>query len=180
MTGAVHAKKSVIFLQLWALGRAAEPDVLKEEGDLPFVSSGNIKLRGQTATPRPLTIEEIKKYVGNYATAALNAIKAGFDGVEIHSANGTRPLAVGVTLHPNATQATSSISSSRVSLIIESINMEARLKIGLDLPSRSWTLLPKPSVRIGLGFDLAPGANMEVGLVSRRYMQQFLCLSRYA
>jgi NADPH2 dehydrogenase len=89
VTDAVHAKQSFIFTQLWALGRAADPDVLTEEGGFPFVSSGNIKLSEGTATPRPLTVEEIKKYVNYYATAAMNAIKAGFDGVEIHGANGT-------------------------------------------------------------------------------------------
>lgn len=75
-------------MQLWALGRAAEPNVLTEEGDFPYVSSGNVKLSGKTASPRPLTVEEIRKYVGYYVTAALNAMKAGFDGVELHGANG--------------------------------------------------------------------------------------------
>jgi len=89
VTDAVHAKKSFIFLQLWALGRAADANVLAKEGDFPYVSSGNIQLSGTTATPRPLTVEEIKKYVGYYVTAALNAMRAGFDGVEVHAANGS-------------------------------------------------------------------------------------------
>lgn len=90
MTKAVHDNGSFIFLQLWALGRAAKPDVLKSEGDYPFVSAGNIPIKSNAAlgTPKPLSLEDIKRYHGHYATAAKNAILAGFDGVEIHGANG--------------------------------------------------------------------------------------------
>ncbi|KAJ7869138.1 hypothetical protein B0H14DRAFT_3440840 [Mycena olivaceomarginata] len=89
ITDAVHAKGSYIYLQLWALGRAAEVAVLEEEG-LPnaYVSASNVPIAGQPA-PRPLTVDEIQEYVQLYATAASNAVhKAGFDGVEIHAANG--------------------------------------------------------------------------------------------
>jgi hypothetical protein len=152
-------------MQLWALGRAADPDVLTEEGGFPVVSSGNIKLSEGKATPQPLTIEEIKEYIGYYATAATNAIKAGFDGVEIHGANGTPHfLSRGASYSNHQNQATSSTSSSKVSLTIGPTNMEAQLKIGLDLPSRSSTLSPRPSVRIGLQFDSAPGVCSRVGL----------------
>ncbi|KAL0576602.1 hypothetical protein V5O48_005395 [Marasmius crinis-equi] len=83
----VHAKGSYIFLQLWALGRAAEPEVLKAEGH-PYVSASNLPMSGRTP-PRPLTIDEIKEYAQLYAQAAINAVhKAGFDGVEVHGANG--------------------------------------------------------------------------------------------
>ncbi|KAI0063310.1 NADH:flavin oxidoreductase/NADH oxidase [Artomyces pyxidatus] len=88
ITDAVHAKGSFIYLQLWALGRAAKPSVLKQEG-LDFVSAGNIPTDPAGEAPRPLTIPEIKEYVQLYGTAASNAVhKAGFDGVEIHGANG--------------------------------------------------------------------------------------------
>ncbi|KZO98344.1 putative NADPH2 dehydrogenase chain OYE2 [Calocera viscosa TUFC12733] len=86
ITDAVHAKGSFIYLQLWALGRAADPGVLKEYG-VDVVSSSNLPIKDH-AIPRPLTQEEIKKYVGHYVTAAKNAVEAGFDGVEIHCANG--------------------------------------------------------------------------------------------
>ncbi|KAJ7696759.1 hypothetical protein B0H17DRAFT_1158567 [Mycena rosella] len=87
VTDRVHAKGSYIYLQLWALGRAAEADALAQE-DLPFVSASEVPIEGKPA-PRPLTVEEIQEYVQLYATAASNAVhKAGFDGVEIHSANG--------------------------------------------------------------------------------------------
>jgi NADPH2 dehydrogenase len=61
---------------------------LKKEGEYPYVSSSDVKMSYKKVPPRPLTKEEITKYVGLYATAAENAIQAGFDGVEIHGANG--------------------------------------------------------------------------------------------
>ncbi|KAJ7620215.1 NADH:flavin oxidoreductase/NADH oxidase [Roridomyces roridus] len=88
VTEAVHARGSFIYLQLWAMGRAAEAPVLAAEG-LPFVSASDIPISGTTDVPRPLTIEEIKEYVQLWATGASNAVhKAGFDGVEVHGANG--------------------------------------------------------------------------------------------
>ena len=89
VTDAVHKKGSFIFLQLWALGRAADADQLKAElGEKGVVkSASNIPFKGG-ATPQALTEEEIHEYIGLYAQAAKNAIEAGFDGVEVHSANG--------------------------------------------------------------------------------------------
>lgn len=89
VTDAVHDKKSFIYMQLWALGRAASPDVLKKElGDgARVVSASDIAFEGG-AKPTPLTEHEIRDYVGLYAQAARNAVAAGFDGVEIHGANG--------------------------------------------------------------------------------------------
>jgi hypothetical protein len=54
---AVHAKGSYIFLQLWALGRAAYPEVLEKEGKYPYVSASDVLLTGKAVPPRPLTIE---------------------------------------------------------------------------------------------------------------------------
>ncbi|PBK63991.1 FMN-linked oxidoreductase [Armillaria solidipes] len=87
VTNSVHAKGSFIFCQLWALGRAANPKVLVSK-DLPYVSASDIKLSTATVSPRPLTVEDIQEYVQLYAQAARNAIIAGFDGVEVHGANG--------------------------------------------------------------------------------------------
>ncbi|KAJ7216436.1 hypothetical protein GGX14DRAFT_441507 [Mycena pura] len=87
VTDRVHAKGSYMYLQLWALGRTADVETLAEEG-LPRVSASDVPIQGQPA-PRPLTVEEIQEYVQLYAAAASNAVhKAGFDGVEIHAANG--------------------------------------------------------------------------------------------
>lgn len=103
----VHEKGSFIYLQLWALGRAASPEVLDAEGPYPYVSASDVRLEGKPFPPRPLTQTgkyslsglvvsfltheciEIKEYVQYYANAAFNAVHgAGFDGVEIHGANG--------------------------------------------------------------------------------------------
>ncbi|KZP26859.1 NADH:flavin oxidoreductase/NADH oxidase [Athelia psychrophila] len=93
VTAAVHEKGSFIYLQLWALGRAANPTQLAKEGvSGGYVSSSSIPLKSQTEAgvppPRTLDIAEVREYVQLYATAAENAIKAGFDGVEVHGANG--------------------------------------------------------------------------------------------
>jgi NADPH2 dehydrogenase len=89
ITTAVHANNSFIFLQLWALGRTANPSVLSEES-LPYVAPSPIGLSSHPeVAPREVTKEEIKEYIQLYAQAAKNAVnEAGFDGVEIHGANG--------------------------------------------------------------------------------------------
>ena len=82
-----------MFLQLWALGRAADIDVLKTQvPSSPYVSASSITLTGKSKAPRALTEAEIKDYIAAYAKAASNAVHgAGFDGVEIHAANGYLP-----------------------------------------------------------------------------------------
>src|SRR6266566_4789152 len=88
VTDAVHARGSFIFLQLWALGRVADPTVLKQEGGFDVVGASPIPLTSnkESVTPRELTAAEIKEYVQLYTRAARNAMEAGFDGVEIHAA----------------------------------------------------------------------------------------------
>ncbi|KAF8263966.1 hypothetical protein EI94DRAFT_1739652 [Lactarius quietus] len=95
VTDAVHANGSYIWLQLWALGRAADPAVLKREGGFDLVAPSPIPLGNgsdsgdkESVVPRELTAAEIKEYLQLYSTAARNAIEAGFDGVEVHAANG--------------------------------------------------------------------------------------------
>ncbi|KAJ5863784.1 Aldolase-type TIM barrel [Penicillium soppii] len=88
VTDAVHAKGSHIYVQLWALGRVANPDVLKAEGDYELISSSATPAAADAPTPRALSESEIHEWIGDYAQAARNAIAAGFDGVEIHAANG--------------------------------------------------------------------------------------------
>ncbi|KAJ7753303.1 FMN-linked oxidoreductase [Mycena olivaceomarginata] len=86
----VHAQGSFIFLQLLALGRGAIPSVLKaEDPTFELVSASDIPNAEGAEKPRPLTVAEIQEYVELYAQAAKNAVEAaGFDGVEIHAANG--------------------------------------------------------------------------------------------
>ena len=95
VTDEVHKKEGVIFLQLWHVGRISHP-LLQPDGRLP-VSASAIKANGLISTPegqkemvvpRALETSEIAGIVNDYKNAALNAIEAGFDGVEIHAANG--------------------------------------------------------------------------------------------
>ncbi|VDB88740.1 unnamed protein product [Peniophora sp. CBMAI 1063] len=83
----VHGNGCPIFMQLWSIGRVAVPEVLEKYGH-DVVGPSAIALDANHATPRALTVDEIKEYVQLYAQAARNAIRAGFDGVEVHSANG--------------------------------------------------------------------------------------------
>lgn len=87
VTSAVHAKGSYIYLQLWALGRVAVPDLLKAKG-LDLVSASDIPASPTSPVPRAMTESEIETFIADYAQAARNAVAAGFDGVEIHAANG--------------------------------------------------------------------------------------------
>ncbi|MCJ1407823.1 Chanoclavine-I aldehyde reductase fgaOx3 [Ptychographa xylographoides] len=87
ITAAVHKKGSYIYLQLWALGRTADPNVLKQEGQ-DLVSSSATPMSSEAPEPKALTEEEIHQFISDYAQAAKNSIEAGFDGVEIHGANG--------------------------------------------------------------------------------------------
>jgi N-ethylmaleimide reductase len=94
VTDAVHAKGGRIFMQIWHAGRAAYPGAAD---GAPIVSSSATAIEGEIhtpqgkvphAVPRPLTAEEIPGIVAAFAQSARNAIAAGFDGVEIHAANG--------------------------------------------------------------------------------------------
>lgn len=92
---AVHDAGGVIFLQLWHCGRASHSSF--HEGELPVAPSA-IKLNGESIqtpkgkeeyeVPHELTLEEIKATVNDYQKAARRAMLAGFDGVEVHAANG--------------------------------------------------------------------------------------------
>jgi N-ethylmaleimide reductase len=94
VTQAVHAAGGRIFLQLWHVGRVSHPDYLN--GELPVAPSaiaplGHVSLlrpMRDYVTPRALDIGEIPGIVEAYRKGAENAKLAGFDGVEIHGANG--------------------------------------------------------------------------------------------
>jgi 2,4-dienoyl-CoA reductase-like NADH-dependent reductase (Old Yellow Enzyme family) len=94
VTRAVHAAGGLIFLQLWHVGRVSDPQFL--DGALPVAPSaiapaGHVSLvRPQKpfVTPRALETAEIPAIVEAYRQASLHAQLAGFDGVEIHGANG--------------------------------------------------------------------------------------------
>jgi len=94
-TDAIHAKGGTVFLQLWHCGRASHSSFHNGE---PAVAPSAIKLEGDHIhtpdgkqpyeTPRALETEEIPLVVADYRRAAERARDAGFDGVEVHSANG--------------------------------------------------------------------------------------------
>jgi NADPH2 dehydrogenase len=90
VTDAVHAKKSFIFVQLWALGRVATPKVLAK-GGFKVVSSSPLPVKEGAEPSHALTEGEIQEYIFKYVQAANNAIEAGFDGVQLHGANGYLP-----------------------------------------------------------------------------------------
>ena len=98
ITEAVHAKGAYIFLQLWHVGRMSHSSLHPDAG-LPIAPSPIAPADGSKAmtaefkqvpfeTPRPLQVSEIPAVVEEYRLAARNAKLAGFDGVELHSANG--------------------------------------------------------------------------------------------
>ncbi|KAL0572971.1 hypothetical protein V5O48_008985 [Marasmius crinis-equi] len=86
----IHEKGSYVFLQLVAVGRGADPAALhSDDPSYEVVSASDIPMSGSSVIPHPLTLDEIKEYSEYFASAAKNAIhQAGFDGVEIHGANG--------------------------------------------------------------------------------------------
>lgn len=86
---AVHDAGSYIWLQLWALGRVADSEERRKEGTGQVVSSSPTPVSPDSPIPRELSEAEISQYISDYATAARLAVhEAGFDGVEIHAANG--------------------------------------------------------------------------------------------
>ncbi len=93
VTRRVHEEGGRIFLQLWHVGRVSHPSYL--DGELPIAPSA-IPLEGRVprsggleyGTPRAISADEISELVEAFARGAANALAAGFDGVEIHGANG--------------------------------------------------------------------------------------------
>lgn len=95
VTNAVHQNQGKIFCQLWHVGRISHPD-LQEHGELPVAPSA-ITPTGMALTeqglkpfvqPRALRLDEIPGIVAQYRHAAQAAKQAGFDGIELHAANG--------------------------------------------------------------------------------------------
>ncbi|NET48903.1 MAG: alkene reductase [Merismopedia sp. SIO2A8] len=95
ITDAIHQQGGKIVLQLWHMGRASHPD-FQPGGVLP-VSASAIRPQGEIhtpngkkphVTPRALTLNEIPGVINQYVVATRNAKLAGFDGVEVHGANG--------------------------------------------------------------------------------------------
>lgn len=95
VTDAVHQRGGKIVIQLWHVGRISHPSLLPNQAT-PVAPSA-IKPAGQAftyqglqdyVTPRALAIDELPAIIQDYVTAATLAMDAGFDGVEVHAANG--------------------------------------------------------------------------------------------
>ncbi|GAA6211425.1 alkene reductase [Hyphomicrobiales bacterium 4NK60-0047b] len=95
VTKAVHEKNGRIFIQLWHMGAVVTPDFI--EGRQPL-SASNVQLEGELRTPKErkqtlvepkaMTTTEINQVQNEFVDAAKHSIAAGFDGVELHAANG--------------------------------------------------------------------------------------------
>ena len=94
VTQAVHAKGGRIFMQIWHVGRVSDPsfqDGAAPVGPSALAAKGHVSLlrpERPYPTPRALTTEEVVGVVESFRQAAQNAKDAGFDGVELHGANG--------------------------------------------------------------------------------------------
>ncbi|MDO6567252.1 alkene reductase [Alteromonas sp. 1_MG-2023] len=98
ITERVHEAGGKIILQLWHTGRASHSDF--HNGELPFSASA-VAIEGDEIhtpkgkkpyeVPQPMTHDDIRRTVADYKHAAVNAKAAGFDGVEVHAANGYLP-----------------------------------------------------------------------------------------
>ncbi|GGW13357.1 alkene reductase [Streptomyces capoamus] len=128
VTDAVHREGGVIFAQLMHTGRVGHPSLLPDE--MVPVAPSPIAAKGQVfthegpkdmVTPRELSEPEIWQTIDDFAAAARNAITAGFDGVEIHGANG---YLVHQFLAPNANQRTDAWGGT----------VEGRIRFALEVP----------------------------------------------
>ncbi|MEH2484592.1 N-ethylmaleimide reductase [Bradyrhizobium sp. AZCC 2230] len=98
VTSAVHAKGGRIFQQLWHVGRQSHVD-LQPNGDAPVAPSAiaaegyayTKRGEGPFSMPRALELDEIPGIIEEFRSGAERALRAGFDGVEIHGANGYLP-----------------------------------------------------------------------------------------
>lgn len=94
VTNAVHEKGGKIFAQLWHVGRMSHPSLLN--GELPLAPSAiNPQAKAytpngfeDTVTPQEMTVADIRQTIRDFKKGAANALEAGFDGVELHGANG--------------------------------------------------------------------------------------------
>ncbi|MFD7280381.1 alkene reductase [Streptomyces sp. NPDC059862] len=149
VTDAVHAEGGVIYLQLMHTGRVGHPSLM----GLQPVGPSAVAAKGQVythegpkdfVTPRELTEAEILETIADYASAARNAIEAGFDGVELHGANG---YLIHQFLAPNSNQRTDAWGGSpqaRIRFAVETAKAVAEA-IGADKT----------------GFRLSPGVPLQ-------------------
>ncbi|KAJ6020872.1 hypothetical protein N7540_006376 [Penicillium herquei] len=136
VTDAVHAKGGMILCQMWHVGRATVPSFLEGKqavgaSDIPISGNALDGTAYADSPPRPMTVEEIQELVKEYGAAAKRSIEAGFDGVEIHGANG---YILDQFLHDNVNTRTDEYGGSienRSRIVLEVIK-EVTAAIGSD------------------------------------------------
>ncbi len=126
VTGAVHAKGGRIFVQIMHVGRIAH-SANRTIAEAPVAPSA-IRAEGQMWTdtqgmqpndmPRALETSEIPGVIAEFATATTNALKAGFDGVELHAASGYLPHQF---LSSSANQRTDAYGQSKIKFVVETL-----------------------------------------------------------
>ena len=129
ITSAVHAKGGHIFLQFMHVGRIA--NALNRYTDEPPVAPSVVKAAGQMwtdqsglqdfDTPRALELNEIPGVIEEYAQATRNALAAGFDGVELHSASGYLPMQFLSTGTNKRTDAYGGAVTNRIRFVVEAL-----------------------------------------------------------
>jgi N-ethylmaleimide reductase len=151
VTDRVHAAHGHIFLQLWHVGRVSHTS-LQLNGGAPVAPSA-IRAQGKTftetgfvdvSTPRALEVDELPGLLADFTLAAQNAKKAGFDGVEIHAANG---YLIDQFLKDGSNHRTDTYGGS----------VENRARFGLDVVDAVLKVFPK--TRIGIRISPVSPAN---------------------
>jgi N-ethylmaleimide reductase len=161
ITDAVHAKGAKIFLQLMHTGRIGHPANLPTDaaivGPSAVAAAGEIYTDAEGmkphATPRAMSEAEIKTAIGEYVQAAKNAIAAGFDGVELHGANG---YLIEQFIRPNSNQRSDAYGGP----------IENRARFALDVAKAVIAAIGKDKVGIRLSpfgafNDMPPYPEME-------------------
>ncbi|THA47088.1 alkene reductase [Streptomyces sp. A1136] len=147
VTEAVHREGGVIFAQLMHTGRISHPALLPD--GLHPVAPSAVAAKGQVfthegpkdfVTPKELSEAEISETIADFAAAARNAIAAGFDGVEIHGANG---YLIHQFLAPNANQRTDGWGGS----------VEGRIRFGVEVAAAVAEAIGGERV----GYRISPG-----------------------
>uniref|UniRef100_A0A093VQU5 Artemisinic aldehyde Delta(11(13)) reductase n=1 Tax=Talaromyces marneffei PM1 TaxID=1077442 RepID=A0A093VQU5_TALMA len=136
VTDAIHSKGAYIYCQLWHVGRATVPSFIEGKevlgaSEIPISGKAMDGNEYAATPPRPMTIGEIQETIAEYAVAAKRSIEAGFDGVEIHAANG---YLLDQFLHDNVNNRTDDYGDSvekRSRIVLEVIEAVSKA-IGAD------------------------------------------------
>ncbi|WP_298411526.1 alkene reductase [Hydrotalea sp.] len=143
VTKAVHKKGGKIFAQLWHVGRISHPDF--HQGELPHAPSAinpneksyTVNGFADTVTPKEMTLADIQQTIQDFKQAVVHAMAAGFDGVEIHGANGylLHQFFNGTSNHRTDVYGGSSENHARILFdIVEAIQEAVNLnKVGVRL-----------------------------------------------